>query len=178
VAAASSLRVAAQALSAAALLGCTGLGSVSSVSAAPLSCTVTAPSRVAVGQPVPLQWTVHNTGTQAVDFLAWGTPFEGWFAPYVGVRRGNRLLDYGGPSAKRGDPRAAEYVHLEPGQSRQAVVELGLVFDLRPSGRYQVQPQISLHDVVTAGQGAVPRPRAQHAGQPLACPTVEFIVES
>lgn len=126
-----------------------------------------------------LQFAVSNAGTLAVDFLAWGTPFEaGWFAPYLEVRFGNRPLAYGGPSAKRGDPQAAAYVHLAPGQMRQALVDLSLVFDLRKPGRYHVQPQIVLHDVVLAGQGAVPRPRSEHAGQALACPALEFVIGS
>jgi hypothetical protein len=96
--------------------------------------------------------------------------------PYVALRRGSTALMYGGPSAKRGDPGAAEYVHLAPGESRQVVVDLAPVFDLRAAGRYHLQPQITLHDVVLAGQGAVPRARALHTGRPLACPALDFTV--
>ena len=167
------------------MAGLAGLASLASppgaavgLSAAPLRCTVTAPANIAAGQAVPLQWMVTNTGLDALDFLAWGTPFEGWFAPYVALRRGGTVLVYGGPSAKRGDPQAQEYVHLPPGQSRQAVVDLAPVFDLRVPGRYRLQPQIVLHDVVLAAQGVPPRPRGQHAAQALACPSLEFTVGS
>ena len=147
------------------------------VSAAPLACSLTGPARVPVGQPVTLQFTLSNTGTQALHVLVWGTPFEsGWFTPYVAVRFGSQPLAYGGPSVKRGDPQLTDYVHLAPGQSRQADVQVSLVFDLRKPGRYHVQPQIQLHDVVVAGQGTVPRPRSEHLGQALACPALKFII--
>jgi hypothetical protein len=142
-----------------------------------LVCKLSGPASVVAGQPVQLRLRLSNTGSQAVDVLTWGTPFEtGWFSPYLSVSRGGQTLAYGGASLKRGDPRAQDYVRVEAGQSREATLELSTAFDLRTPGHYVVTPSLVLHDVVLDGAEALPRPRDRHATQPLACAKLEFTV--
>lgn len=142
-----------------------------------LNCTLRAPAHVVVGQPVMLAFTLRNTGPVPVDVLVWGTPFEnGWFAPYVGVTRAGQALAYGGASVKRGEPGPADYLRIEPGQSRSATVDLAQAFDLRAPGDYHVRPHIVVHDLVRPPAPA-PRPRDQHAGAPLACTPAQLPVK-
>lgn len=137
-----------------------------------------APAQVPAGQAVLLQFTLANQGDAALDVLQWNTPFEGWFGSYVRVLHGGTEVPYRGPRFKRGDPPRSAYFHLGPGQSRSAQVDLALPFDLGQPGRYRVEPQLVLFDVVAAGQGMVPRPRGQHAPRELACNAVEIEIVS
>lgn len=141
-----------------------------------LRCTLSAPAKAAAGQPVMLQFTLTNRGSAALDVLQWNTPFEGWFGSYVRVLRDGVELPYRGPQLKRGDPRKSAYFRLRAGQSRRASVDLALPFDLTQPGHYRVEPQLVLFDVVAPGQGAIPRPRDQHAPRELACNAVEIDV--
>jgi len=132
---------------------------------------------VKLGEPVWLVWQFSNTSSQELQFLVWGTPFdENWFAPYVRVQRDGTPLNYGGAMLKRGDPPAGQYLSLAPGAHREARVELGVAFDLRATGRYRVQPQIALHDLIRGGSALAPRPLSQHVRAALACKAVEFEV--
>jgi hypothetical protein len=149
--------------------------SAASTTAAALRCTLQATPQTPVGQPLPLRFTLTNTGAAPLKVLRWNTPFEGaWFAPFVIVTRdGGRALPYRGPMLKRGDPAADDYLPLEPGQSINAEVDLAQAFDLSRPGRYRVQPRIRLIDVVAPAAGAsAPRARAQHQGAELACPAI------
>jgi hypothetical protein len=148
---------------------------VATAAPVPLRCTMQAPALAAVGQPVPLRLTVANPGAAAAHVLTWGTPFEdGWFAPFVSVRHEGGELAYRGAVLKRGDPDRGEYLRIAPGRSRSATVDLAEAFDLRQPGRYRVEARIVLHDVMPAGQATPPRPRQQHAPQPLTCEAITF----
>ena len=140
-----------------------------------LRCRWQAPAQVAAGEPVPLHFTISNTGGTALWVLTWNTPFEdgGWFGPYVEVQRQGEALRYQGPMMKRGDPQRDDYLRLAPGASHSAVVDLSLPFDLSQPGRYRVQPRLRLHDVTSQ---APSRPRSAHALHPLDCEALEIEV--
>lgn len=143
--------------------------------AAALRCTLQSTPQARAGQPVPVRFTLTNTGAAPLLVLRWNTPFERtWFAPFVVVtREGGRALAYQGPMLKRGDPAAGDYLRLEPGQSDNAELDLALAFDLSRPGRYRVQPRIRLIDLVAPAAGAsAPRARAQHQGAELACAAI------
>jgi hypothetical protein len=144
---------------------------------APLACTVHAPAQVVAGQPVPLRFTLANPGRKAVQVLAWGTPFEGWLAPFVTVWRDGVELAYQGAAVKRGDPERNEYLLIAAGRKRMVTVDLAQAFDLRSPGRYRVQPQMQLHDVAFTARRTA-RTRAQFTAQALACNVVEFEVRA
>ena len=145
---------------------------------AQLRCTLGVPAQAASGKPVPLRLTIANTGREEVHVLIWGTPFEGWFAPFVVVRHDGKPLEYLGPTVKRGDPAREEYVRIEAGRARSKSINLDEAFDLSQPGQYRVEPRIVLHDVVVDGQALIPRRRAQHVALPLNCDPVKFEVRS
>lgn len=128
-------------------------------------------------QPEPtLQFVLRNRGPDAVAVLTWGTPFEGWYQPFVRVLRDGQPLPYAGPVVKRGDPEADEMRRLAAGGTRSASLALAPAFDLRAPGRYRVEPAIVLHDArpLAPREGATPRPRDRHTPLALSCPPVEF----
>jgi hypothetical protein len=142
-----------------------------------LTCGLRMPAQVASAQPVPLSFSLHNASAHAVKVLVWATPLEqrAWLAPFVTVTYQGTALRYRGAMVKRGEPDAAAYVLLSPGQGRQAEVNLAQAFDLSRPGRYQVRPRIVLHDVMV-GDAAPPRSRDLHRPQTLACQTLDFEV--
>ncbi len=122
-----------------------------------------------------LRFTLHNRGPRAAHVLAWGTPFEGWLAPWVRVRHTDQDLPYRGAAVKRGDPGAEEYVRIEAGRRRQTTVDLAPAFDVSRPGRYEIEPQLQLFDVLWA-PARPPRPRAAFEPQALDCPSLRFTV--
>ncbi len=140
-----------------------------------LNCRIDGPATLKAGQAAVFTMTLSNPGPQALDFLHWATPFEaGWFGAWLELLRDGQALVYGGPSVKRAAPRAADYTRLQPGQMRQASFDLSPVFDLRRPGRYVIQPQLVLFDVVPAGAAALPRARGDLVALPLVCPERVF----
>jgi hypothetical protein len=139
-------------------------------SAAPtLHCTF----EMASLAPPTLRLALANRAALPLSVLSWGTPFEGWFQPFVRVTRDGVAIDYQGPSVKRGEPERSEYLRLAAGRSRSATLALAPAFDVSRPGHYRVEPRIVLHDVTTS---AAPRPRSAHRSQALACPALEFDV--
>jgi hypothetical protein len=120
-----------------------------------------------------LQMTLSNTGTQALRVLVWNTPFErAWRGASVELWREGKELPYQGPAVKRGPPSADQYLEIPPGTSREASLDLGLVFDVSQAGAYELRPQFWLHDVQSVARTAVPQPAP--VSMALACPTLQF----
>lgn len=120
-----------------------------------LRCQLATAVVVTGGQPVLLRFTLHNAGAMPVQWLTWGTPVDGWFAPFVQLQRDGVALVYQGAMVKRGEPALDDYQRLTAGQSSQAEIDLAEAFDLRTPGRYQLTPQIVLHDVVVDRKSVV-----------------------
>ena len=142
-----------------------------------LDCPLSvAPSPVS-GEPVRLRFSLANRSRQPLALLTWGTPFEGWWSPFVALHFGDQELPYQGPMAKRGEPGSDEVLRIPPGHSRRAEVDLAQAFDLSRPGTYRVAPNIHLHDHEFGAASGWPRPRAAHQPLLLNCPTVEFVVQ-
>ena len=120
----------------------------------PLRCALSAPAQVASGQPVPLRFRFSNAGREPLRLLLWGTPFEGWLAPFVQVERDGQVLAYGGAQLKRGAPVAEDWLRIAPGRARLATVDLAEAFDLHLPGRYTVRPRLVLHGLRIDGKPA------------------------
>lgn len=115
-----------------------------------------------------LQFELHNPGPQALALLRWGSPFEGgWWSPFLRVWHEEQALPYLGAQAKRGEPEAADYLVIGPGQRRRARVRLTDAYELGAPGAYRLEAGWTWHD-----QGApalMPRPRQAHQAQSMAC---------
>jgi peptidyl-Lys metalloendopeptidase len=143
-----------------------------------LQCTlslVADPSNSAKSAPPAVQVVVRNTGPQALQVLAWNSPFDtGWFAPFFEITRNQEPLPYQGASMKRGDPSASAYFRLEAGGSREATVSLAPAFDVRAAGQYVIRPNWQWHDVFRADMGKPPRPRSAHQSMVVVANELRF----
>lgn len=140
-----------------------------------LHCSIAAVGRYQAGQPVPVRFRLQNRGPSPIAVLDWNTPLEGLLADVFTVqRRGGRRQPWNGPSIKRGEPEAAEYVTIAAGASVTEDVDLALGYDLRAPGRYKVALRLRLHDVVEPADA--PRPRSRHEPASLDCRGVAITI--
>ncbi|MEO6409189.1 MAG: hypothetical protein ABIO45_10620 [Burkholderiaceae bacterium] len=156
-----------------ALVAPAGVVTATTPSTPRLQCECSVAESGRAGAPVVLHFTLVNRGRQTVQVLEWGTPFEGWLAPFVDLLRDGTALQYAGASVKRGDPGREEYLTLAPGARRKVGVDLAEAFDLRRAGSYLLRPRITLHDVYF-GVAVENRTRAQHHPYDLNCRELRF----
>jgi hypothetical protein len=108
-----------------------------------------------------------------VAVLAWNTPLEGMLPQALVVRHGERDLPFDGPTVKRGDPGAEDYVRVPAGGDVAEDVDLAEAYTL-PAGAYTVRFDGRLHDVAPSRQA--PRRRRDHRAVTVACGPVPFVV--
>lgn len=88
---------------------------------------------------VPLTVTVRNTSAQAVRVLKWQLPSDGIQGPLLRVtREDGRAAPYIGALVKRAEPRARDYVTLQPGDALTYTMDLARQYAL-DDGRYTVE---------------------------------------
>jgi hypothetical protein len=140
-----------------------------------LKCTLSLPPKVKLGDPVPLTFTLENTGGTPLKALNWNTPLEGFFGNYLSIAGPSGEVRYEGPMVKRGSPEADEYVRIPAGGKAQATVDLALPYGLTKPGRYTVTFKGSLFDVTAE---PVPRSSDKFAGMKLTCPAATFELQA
>jgi len=143
---------------------------VSAPAAPALECSMSVQSKASGHW---LHFKLRNTGNTVVWLLNWGSPFEGqWWAPFVTVYQNGQALPYAGAKAKRGEPDAADYLRLAPGQTRQTKLRLDDAFELSGAGPWRVEAQWRWHDVLQGNSARPPRSREHHQAMEQACGSV------
>jgi len=104
------------------------------------------PETLPANESVTLKFTLQNRSDEALYFLKWYTPLEGISGKIFRVKRDGQLLPYEGILAMRADPLPESYIHLEPGESVSAEVDLSNAYDFSQPGKYTIaflSPNIS-----------------------------------
>jgi peptidyl-Lys metalloendopeptidase len=114
-----------------------------------------------VGQSVRIGFRIENVSRDRLWFLIWYTPFEGIRGKIFQVTRDGKSLQYQGRMVKRGEPRAEDYMRIDPGESLSVDVDLSAAYDFSIPGTYQVRFKGRIYDVVKDA-AALPRKRDQH----------------
>jgi hypothetical protein len=99
-----------------------------------------------VNEPVTLKFTLQNHSDEALYFLKWYTPLEGISGKIFRIERDGQLIPYEGILAMRAAPSPEAYIHLEPGESVSAEVDLSNAYDFSQPGKYTIvflSPNIS-----------------------------------
>ena len=137
-----------------------------------LRCELRIAAVLNVSEKAALTFSLINAGSQPLQVLSWQTPFEGIAAPMFTVERNGAVVDYRGRMVKRGAPTLESYVALQPGERRQATVDLADGWDVAMAGTYTVEYIGELLDVVS---GAVQqRSLDDLKPMPLRCTPVTF----
>lgn len=121
-----------------------------------IQCELSMAGSLQGGQPAQLVFTLTNAGDAVVQVLNWQTPFEGIASPMFTIERDGAEVDYRGRMLKRGAPRKEDYLVLQPGERRQATIDLADAWDVEPVGNYKVEYSAHLFDVI-AGPANAPR---------------------
>jgi peptidyl-Lys metalloendopeptidase len=139
-----------------------------------IRCELSMPQTVTSTQPAELVFALTNEGKDTVRALNWQTPFEGVRAPMFDVRRDGVELEYRGRMVKRAAPAKEAYLELQPGERKEAKIDLADGWDVAAPGRYTVSYAAELFDVVDASMH-VPRALDELAAMPLSCRPVTFV---
>jgi len=129
------------------------------------------------GRPTVITFRIENTGARESWILTWYTPLEGIRGKIFEVVCNGQTLPYEGRMVKRGDPAADDYLHLAPGGSATADVDLAEVYTLPPCDECAVSFRGTIRDVVYESQ-LLPRPMDRHEPAEIPGNSVSFrIVE-
>ena len=142
-----------------------------------LQCELSISASLTATQQAELVFTLTNAGTDALQVLNWHTPFEGVKAAMFTVQRDDTEVDYHGRMFKRGAPRKDDYFALEPGERREAKLDLAEGWDVSAPGTYKVEYAAQLFDVAPA-DASTPRSSDQFSAVALKCNAVSFTRES
>jgi peptidyl-Lys metalloendopeptidase len=140
-----------------------------------LECTLSAPHRVRVGEPVPVHFRLTNRAPGPLYVLTWRTPLEGLRGNDFLITRDGEELRYRGPMVKRGEPEREHYVVIASDASADADVDLAPAYDFQQPGRYRIAFRGPVMDVAERATD-IPRPLELLRPVPVACPVAEVEV--
>lgn len=140
-----------------------------------LTCDLQAKPAYQQGEPVELAFKLTNTGSTPLWVLRWNTPIEGLVGDCFEIARDGQVVSFQGRMIKRATPEATEYVRIEPGQSREARVDLRAVYKVEEKGKYELRFDSALFDV-TDDEARVPRRMEEFQSFDPGCPPVVFEV--
>ena len=106
-----------------------------------LKVELSVPEKISLCSPVEVEFMVRNLSDQAVYLLNWYTPLEGILGDIFRVSHDGQALEYLGPQVTRMAPLADQYVLIEAGETKTAVVDLSTVYDFSQAGHYEVAYQ-------------------------------------
>jgi len=86
-----------------------------------------------------VEFKVTNTSNQVMQFPSWTLPADTLEANLFKVTHNGKPVAYTGPQIKRAAPTEADYIVMQPGESRLVRVDLARSYDLSRTGQYQVQ---------------------------------------
>jgi peptidyl-Lys metalloendopeptidase len=140
-----------------------------------LSCDLQAKPAYQQGESVELAFKLTNTGDVPLWVLRWNTPIEGLVGDCFEIARNKEVVIFQGRMIKRAMPEATEYVRIDPGQSREAKVDLRAVYKVEEPGKYELRFDSVLFDV-TDDETQVPRRLDEFQSFDPGCPEVVFEV--
>jgi hypothetical protein len=138
-----------------------------------LRYTLTAQTSYREGEPIPIGFRLENSSARALWVLKWYTPLEGLKGQILEVRCDGVTVPYEGRMVKRGQPAEEDYVHLAPGGSAAADVDLAEAYTLPPRDVYEVRFTGRIMDVAFV-ESEIPRPADAHEGMTIAGNTISF----
>jgi peptidyl-Lys metalloendopeptidase len=127
------------------------------------------------GNPIIINFTLENLSNQNLWVLTWYTPLEGLKGKIFRVICDGTELPYEGPMVKRGQPKKGDYIHIEPGRSVSAEVDLSNVYKLPVCEECRVEFKGRIYDFSTDGD-TIPKGSEEHHMVNITGNTVSFRV--
>ena len=128
---------------------------------------------VQVNEPVIVRFVLINQSDDALYFLNWYTPFEGFKGSIFSVTKNGQEIEYTGRMVKRGNPSREDYLKIEQEESLVATLDLSSVYDMSEVGEYHIKYISRIHDVilfkdVEDRKEVIPRVCEKHRGIEIA----------
>jgi peptidyl-Lys metalloendopeptidase len=102
-------------------------------------------AKVSPSEQALVKVTYTNMSSSTKQLLRWETALEGRVdEDILDVSFEGLVLPYMGRHYKRAAPTAADYVRLQPGESRAVVVDVNTGYQLDYKGEYQISPKASM----------------------------------
>ena len=153
--------------------------SLMSSSSSTFTCSINvASTKYSISEDV-LPWLTfvltNNDPSNAYYVLKWHTPLEGFRNNFLKVYYNGEELPYEGIMEKRGNPDPASYDLVLPASSVSGSVYLEEAYDLSKPGKYRVELNTSLMDVIKDEGGEfTPHAIGDFNGQDLTCEPITF----
>jgi len=86
-----------------------------------------------------VEFKLTNTSAEILRVPSWQLPNGTIDSDVFEIYRGGKRVEYTGPMIKRAAPTDADYVTLQPGETKRVRVDLGSAYDLSQGGSYDVK---------------------------------------
>jgi hypothetical protein len=113
------------------------------------------------GNPIFIKFTLENLSNEDLWVLEWYTPLEGLKGKIFTVTCDGKEIPYEGMMMKRGQPTKDDYVHIDPGRSVSAEVDLSKGYTLPASKECLVEFKGRIYDFSTDGN-SIPKRSEEH----------------
>jgi peptidyl-Lys metalloendopeptidase len=112
--------------------------------------------RHAACDDIAMTFSMTNTTGQPVQVLRWLTPLQGISGDILQVQRDGEAVPYVGRVYKWAAPTAADFIVINPGETRSVTFDPSAVYDMSVTGQYTVRYRAFVQDPgVDDGQLAV-----------------------
>ncbi|MCP4008736.1 MAG: hypothetical protein GY726_04380 [Proteobacteria bacterium] len=100
-------------------------------------------------QSFTLRYSIENTSDQVLYVLSWRTPLADELASNMFVvQRDGVDVPYIGKLVKRGPPQLEDYETIEPGQTIKTSFDLSQLYEMKETGDYTIQYQLTTGDIL------------------------------
>jgi len=86
-----------------------------------------------------VEFKLSNNSSEILKIPSWQLPNGKIDADVFEIYRGGKRIEYTGPMIKRAAPTEADYITLQPGETKRITVDLGAAYDLSQGGQYDVR---------------------------------------
>ena len=129
------------------------------------------------GNPIIVNFTLHNLTNEDLWVLRWYTPLEGIKGKIFRVSCDGHEIPYIGPMVKRAQPTMNDYVHIDPRRSVSHEVDLSSVYDLPLYQQCVVQFSGKIYDFV-ASSDLIPKMTGEHQMVNITGNSASFSIKS
>jgi hypothetical protein len=102
------------------------------------------------GNPIMIKFSLQNLSNENLWVLKWYTPFEGLRGKIFLVTCDGKEIPYEGPMSTRSQPKKADYIHIDPGRSVSAEVDMSNAYKFPVCNQTIVQFKGRIYDYTTS----------------------------
>jgi len=110
-----------------------------------------------------VEFKLSNNSSEILRVPSWQLPNGTIDSDVFEIYRGGKRVEYTGPMIKRAAPTEADYITLQPGETKRVRVDLGSAYDLSQGGQYDVRFKTYLQGAHTGRGQSIAKRNGQMA---------------